>query len=405
MAQAASAPPGVHRASKATGLYLKVDGASRSWFYRFRLGGGERRSMGLGPLHKVPLTEARKAAKKASLLRDEGIDPIEERKARRAANIARSKELRGEKLTFAAAVDGYLREAVKAWRHRNAVQTWLNPLKRYAWPTLAHLRVADVKLDHIVAVMAAAEDAGAPELARRVRSRVKSVIDFTIAHGGPDAPRFNPADSALVSKVRPLKRKGERIHFRRLELDAAPLAFRALNERAATDTAFAAWVFVITTASRPSEGLCAKWSEIDFGRGLWTVPAARMKGGKSHQVPLSSLALGVLKRQASVRSGDAIFPGNSGSPISYSHFASAPSRAKINPGSPHSWRSIARDAMADHCGIARETCEAVLAHSLGAVESAYRRETGISARSQCRNTPIGCCRQTQACLRFQSALD
>jgi integrase len=379
MAQAASAPPGVHRASKATGLYLKVDGDSRSWFFRFRLG-DERRSMGLGPLTKVPLTEARKLAFAASLLRDKGVDPIEARKVERDANIAKSKELRGEKLTFAAAVDGYLKEAAKGWKHRSARATWLNPVKRYALPTLGAMRIADIELHHIVKVMAAAEDAGAPELARRVRSRVKAVIDAVIAHGGSDAPRFNPADSALVSKVRPLKRKGERPHFRRIELDAAPAAFRQLRERARSSTVFGAWTFMIATAARPNEALRATWGEVDLDRRLWAIPSSRMKSGKAHVVPLSSAAIEVLERQATVRSGDAVFPGASGSPISYSTFAIAPKQTGLDVGAAHSWRSCFRDWAGDVGRVDRDLAESALAHSLGSVEASYRRQTAVEAR-------------------------
>jgi hypothetical protein len=35
----------------------------------------------------------------------------------------------------------------------------------------------------------------------------------------------------------------------------------------------------------------------------------------------------------------------------------------------------------DKCGFRRETAEAALGHSLGAVEGAYRRETAIEART------------------------
>jgi integrase len=45
-----------------------------------------------------------------------------------------------------------------------------------------------------------------------------------------------------------------------------------------------------------------------------------MKSAKQHVVPLSTAALAVLDRQQRVRTGDAIFPGRSGSPLSYASF-------------------------------------------------------------------------------------
>jgi integrase len=187
----------------------------------------------------------------------------------------------------------------------------------------------------------------------------------------------------LVNAVRPKEGKGARDHYRRLALDDAPEAFRVLRERAQGDTAFAVWVWAIATAARPSEALNAKWSEIDLAKKLWTVPAARMKTAKPHVVPLSALALEILERQRSVRVGDAeaVFPGMSGGPMSYSKFAQAPGKAGIDCGSPHSWRSVFRDWGEEKGGIAPQTLEAALAHSLGSVESAYRRETAVPARA------------------------
>jgi hypothetical protein len=71
----------------------------------------------------------------------------------------------------------------------------------------------------------------------------------------------------------------------------------------------------------------------------------------------------------------------SGGAISYTKFSQAPVKEGIECGSPHSWRSIFRDWGEERGGIAPQTLEAALAHSLGAVESAYRRETAIPART------------------------
>ena len=70
--------------------------------------------------------------------------------------------------------------------------------------------------------------------------------------------------------------------------------------------------------------LNAQWAEVDLEKKLWTVPASRMKSDHEHKVPLSALALEVLDRQARIRTGDSIFYGRSGSPISYAAFATAP---------------------------------------------------------------------------------
>ena len=52
--------------------------------------------------------------------------------------------------------------------------------------------------------------------------------------------------------------------------------------------------FLILTAARSGEVLEATWDEFDLDAGLWTVPAARMKAGKEHRVPLSKPALAIV---------------------------------------------------------------------------------------------------------------
>jgi hypothetical protein len=65
------------------GLYLQVSaGGAKSWIFRFMLD-GHAREMGLGPVHAIPLAEARKRAAECRRMRLDGIDPIEARNAQR----------------------------------------------------------------------------------------------------------------------------------------------------------------------------------------------------------------------------------------------------------------------------------------------------------------------------------
>ena len=81
--------------------------------------------------------------------------------------------------------------------------------------------------------------------------------------------------------------------------------------------------FAILCGSRSGEVRGATWKEIgkdnETGLDVWTIPAARMKAGKEHRVPLSDAALAVLQEMAEVGTDpDAlIFPGiKAGKPLS-----------------------------------------------------------------------------------------
>lgn len=377
--QANNAGPGVHKVSGAVGLYLKVDEAgAASYFWRFRFA-GRRREFGIGPRSKVTLAEARAAAKDADALRRKGLDPIEERRRERADAVAKARAV--QPLRFREAAEAYLKDHAPHWKHKYARAVWLNPLKAYAFPIIGHLNLDQIELSDVLAVMDAAEQAGAAETARRLQARIEGVINAAMARGRCDAARRNPADAKLIAAARPTKRKGERAHYRTVDLNDAPHVFQALKARAETNTAFAAWVFMIVCASRPSEALNAQWPEIDLDKRLWTLSPQRMKSAKAHTVPLSGAALEILKRQARVRTGDALFPGASGSPLSYNSFATAPAKAGLSAAAcPHGWRSCFRDFCGDIGDVPRDLAEAALAHSLGATEASYRRRTAIEKR-------------------------
>ena len=64
------------------------------------------------------------------------------------------------------------------------------------------------------------------------------------------------------------------------------------------------------TMLRPGEVRCAPWSEINFEKRLWTVPAERMKMEEDHYVPLSDQAMELLSELHAITGhGKFLFPG------------------------------------------------------------------------------------------------
>jgi hypothetical protein len=52
---------------------------------------------------------------------------------------------------------------------------------------------------------------------------------------------------------------------------------------------------LLVTGQRLREVANATWAEFDLEKALWTIPAERMKGDAAHEVPLSPLALEILR--------------------------------------------------------------------------------------------------------------
>ena len=72
--------------------------------------------------------------------------------------------------------------------------------------------------------------------------------------------------------------------------------------------------------ARKGEIVSAEWDEFDLKKGWWTIPASKSKNGNNHLVPLSDLALELLKGLKTL-SGDSkwLFP----SPIGNGHIIPA----------------------------------------------------------------------------------
>lgn len=133
--------------------------------------------------------------------------------------------------------------------------------------------------------------------------------------------------------------------------------------------------FLILTAARTGEVICATWKEIDFAEALWTVPADRMKAKKEHRVPLSKPALAILQRLYAHRTGDFVFPGAKPKrPLSNMSMLKLLERMDRADLTVHGFRSSFRDWAAERTNFPREVAEHALAHSLpDKVEAAYRR--------------------------------
>ena len=66
--------------------------------------------------------------------------------------------------------------------------------------------------------------------------------------------------------------------------------------------------FTVLTATRTGEVTLATWQEINLNDKVWIIPAARMKAGREHRVPLSDAAMAVLERVKG-KNATWVFPG------------------------------------------------------------------------------------------------
>jgi integrase len=347
-------------------LYLRVaPGGSKQWVFRY-VANGRLRDMGIGPVHTLTLAEARERATEARKLRLDGLDPISDKRKRRAAAMA---EAAGSK-TFKECAEGFLHDKRSSWTNVKHARQWEASLAKYVYSALGALPVSDINTPLILSVIKPLWSR-IPETADRVRGRIENVLDWATVHhyrAGDNPARW----SGLLEHALPAPTKGA--HHAALPYAELPAFIAKLRE--ANNTAAPALRFLILTAGRTGEVLGAKWDEIDLKTRIWTIPAARMKAGKEHRVPLSDAALAVLEAMCAIRQSDYVFAGTQpGRPLAEDGLIWLAKKLHGNGGvTAHGFRSSFRDWASEHTSFPREVCEMALAHAIpSAVEAAYRR--------------------------------
>ena len=167
------------------GLYLLVSGTgAKSWMLRVQVH-GRRRDIGLGSMAQLTLEEARDKARQLRKIAKFGGDPIA---ARDKANVVVP--------TFETAAQDCHREGPPSrWTERYA-DAFLASLKRHAFPKLGRLLVNSIDENNVVAVLAPLWH-DKPAAARKLRQRIKAVLDFAKVRGWrpTGAPTISPRAS------------------------------------------------------------------------------------------------------------------------------------------------------------------------------------------------------------------
>jgi integrase len=353
-------PVGLHAAGGATGLYMRVaPTGARNWILRVVIG-ARRRDMGLGGWPDVPLGEARERARQARRKIEEGIDPIESRKA----NMTTLRDTP----SFAECAKRTIEAKRPEWKNAKHADQWTNTLETYAKPTIGKLPVDQVELSHVVEILAPIWTTKT-ETASRLRMRIEAVLAWATASGfrkGDNPARWRGNLDAVLAKPGKLAKIK---HHRALAIDALPDFMKELQSR--EGIAPRALEFLILTAARSGEVRGAAWNEIDGN--VWTIPAGRMKAGKEHRVPLSPRVMKLLEDLPPMAGSALLFPAARGDQLSDMTLSAVTRRMKVD-AVPHGFRSTFRDWVSERTSYPRDVAEMALAHVIeNKVEAAYRR--------------------------------
>lgn len=381
-----AAKPGRHADGGGLYLLVKPTGA-RSWLLRVQVD-GRRRDIGLGsvetsalalrsdvgddlPLEeksKLTLAEARELSARLRNAAKAGRDPAAERKKDRKPPPS---------FKDAAIATHMAQTQSHSWSKKTA-DAFLASLETHAFTTLGKMRVDLVEAEHIANALAPIWTTK-PDMAKKVRQRIATVLDFAKAKNWRTTEAPRKAVGALTGKTK----KGK--NFPAMPYADVPAYFRSLFEGTPSKGRLGL-MLAIATCARSIEVREARWQHIVIDKREWRRPAELMrKNNEAHTITLNDAAIAVLERIAEQSNLGApetlLLPNNKGTELSDMTISKV-MRDEGLTFVPHGFRSSFRDWAAEqHPEIPDPVAEAALSHSVpDAVIAAYKRTKFLEMR-------------------------
>ncbi len=295
------------------GLFLIVTPAGGKWWrFRYKFGGKEK-LLALGTYPDVALAGrkdkdsgewidgARDKRDNARQLLADGVDPSEHRKATnatRAGLAANTFEVIGRE--WYAKVAPSLADTTK--------EKIIRRLEVDAFPVIGNLPIASIAAADLIRVIERIEQRGSVDIARRVHNYVGRVFRYAVGRGL--ASRDPSRDIELKDILPPADVQH---HASVTDPKAAGGLLRAIDGFTGSFTTRCALRLAALVFVRPGELRHAEWTEFDFDKTEWRIPAGKMKMKEQHIVPLSAQAIAVLREiQPLTGRGRYVFPSERG---------------------------------------------------------------------------------------------
>ena len=354
------------------GLALRVTDVGHKSFVliaRYPLNPKNPTRRALGDYGAITLDRARDKARGWLALIKKGVDPKVQEARERAA------EKRQSANTFATVaaefLDRHASGLAKATEARRIIQDEF--VKRWG-----PRPVIDIMPEEAAAAIRAIVKRGAPYQAHNALGYLRRLFNWAIG-----THEFGITASP-VERLSPKDLIGKREARERTLTDAE---LRAVWE-AADGMGFPYGPLIrllILTGQREREVADLSWSEIDFDRALWTVPAVRMKGDRAHQVPLCADALALLRSLPHFAAGDFVFTTTDGAKA-VNGFSKAKARIdKLSGVTGWKFHDLRR-TMRTHLSalpVQDMVRELVIAHARPGLHKVYDQHSYLDEKRQC----------------------
>lgn len=341
------------------GLSIRVmPTGAKSWVFRYTID-GKRQRMTLGSYPAITLAKARELHAKALQEVQRGIDPSIKQKE--------AKSTRKTAPTFKDIIEELWERELQ---HKKSGKDTRRLLKHDILPAWGNRKVTDIKRRDIVLLLDSIAER-APITRNRVHGALSRLFNFAAERGIiDDSPCTRIKKLPETGRSRVLNDDEIKLLWLALELDNKGIDIYRLSKLALK--------MILLTGQRPGEVCGMSWDEINGE--TWNVPAERMKGKETHSVPLTSMAVTIIK-QAHTYSGESRYVFRSSykddAPMTTHALSKAVLRHWQEIGlqekfTPHDLRRTLRTRLAE-LGVDDVVAERVLGHKLQGILAVYNR--------------------------------
>jgi len=283
---------------------LVLPNGTMSWRYRYRFA-GKAKMLSLRGYPEVSLKQAREDRDELKKILQSGKDPSLFRKQ------AYKEKIQAQSNTFAG-VAAIWHERWKVDKTPDHAERVWRRLELNIFPHVENVPISEITSKVLKQIIQKMEDRDATSMTRRVLNTCSQVFSYAVHEELIDINPAKNIDTKLAFKPHVEK------NFKRVSEKELPALLRDIDkygdEYAGTELTRLGLQLLAYTFVRTSELIGAKWDEVDLEKGVWQIPAERMKMRNPHIVKLSKQALTIFKRLHEISGGrELVFP-NANSP-------------------------------------------------------------------------------------------
>ncbi|ENV43933.1 tyrosine-type recombinase/integrase [Acinetobacter schindleri] len=364
-----------YRLNNGDNLYFVVNPkGNKRWELRYKKPStGKWSFLGLGAYPEVGSKWARQKADEARKLIGQGIDPVIKKQEERQAVVEKGS------FTFQQLAEDFYK--TKTWTPDTKARN-VGAINNHVIPVMGRRDYRVITKQEWHSLFQDIQNkinprTGKPiiEMGQRVTALVQEMYDYAEVTG---KATYNP-----ITNLHKYLKKHVSNSMKHVDESELPALLRAIDTYRGSDTRIGLKLLSMLFC-RPTELREATWEEFDLLKGVWVIPAERIKMRKEHKVPLPSQAIDLLNQLKGLNGHSPyLLPSrsNKGQPKSDTIFIEALKRMGYGgKQNPHGFRHIASTILNNQFSDKPQVVEACLAHTKNGVKGTYDKATHFEER-------------------------